>query len=346
MRIGAVGENLLERLAVRLRLGPRPLLETHATLLLAQALMVATKAGLIEALAAAPLTPREAAARCGSDERATAKLLGALAATGYVRPRRGRYALTGDARRWLLAEAPRSLRDNVLFRFVEWEWIGRLDDYLRSGRPLDIHAGMSPGQWGAYQRGMRSLAASLAGEVAWRTRVPRGARAMLDVGGAHGLYSAALCRRHPRLRAVVLDLPAAVEQAAGMLEDEGLGGRVAHRAGDALADDLGAGAFDLVLVSNLLHHFSLGQSRDLVRRAARALRPRGTLVVQELFTPDSSRSGQAAALADLYFAMTSESGTLSVEEIAAWQREAGLRPLRPVRFVSFPGAGQQPAVKP
>ena len=44
MRIGAVGENLLERLAVRLRLGPRPLLETHATLLLAQALMVATKA--------------------------------------------------------------------------------------------------------------------------------------------------------------------------------------------------------------------------------------------------------------------------------------------------------------
>jgi SAM-dependent methyltransferase len=347
MRIGAVGENLLERLAVRLRLGPRPLLETHATLLLAQALMVATKIGVIEALAAAPLTPGEVAARCGSDERATAKLLGVLEATGYVRSARGRYTLTPDARRWLLADSPHSLRDNVLFRFVELEWIGRLDRFLLSGRPLDIHAEMSPEQWGAYQRGMRSLAASLASEVAWRTKVPRGARAMLDIGGAHGLYSAALCRRHPTLEAVVLDLPAAVEQAAGMLEHEGLGGRIVHRAGDALTDDLGAGAFDLVLVSNLLHHFATGQSRDLVRRAARALRPGGVLVVQELFAPASARrAGQAAALADLYFAMTSESGTLPVDEIAAWQREAGLRPLRPVRFVSFPGAGQQSAVKP
>ncbi|HQT95740.1 MAG: hypothetical protein B7Z68_10190 [Acidobacteria bacterium 21-70-11] len=346
MRIGAVGENLLERLAVRLRLGPRPLLETHATLLLAQALMVATKAGVIEALAAAPLTPGEVAARCGGDERATAKLLGVLEATGYVRRSHGRCALTPDAQRWLLGGSPHSLRDNLLFRFVEWSWIGRLDDFLLSGRPLDIHAEMSPEQWGAYQRGMRSLAASLAREVAWRTKVPRGARAMLDIGGAHGLYSAALCRRHPTLEAVVLDLPAAVEQAAGMLEHEGLGGRIAHRAGDALTDDLGADAFDLVLVSNLLHHFAAGQSRDLVRRAARALRPGGVLVVQELFAPASARrAGQAAALADLYFAMTSESGTLSVDEIAAWQREAGLRPLRPVRFVSFPGAGQQSAVK-
>jgi SAM-dependent methyltransferase len=347
MRIGPVGENLLERLAVRLRLGPRPLLETHATLLLAQSLMVAIGSGLIEALAAAPLTAGETAARCGTDERATAKLLGVLEATGYVRSGRGRYGLTADARRWLLAGSPRSLRDNVLFRSVEWEWIGGLDRFLRSGRPLDIHAEMSAEQWGSYQRGMRSLAASLAGEVAWRTTVPRRARAMLDIGGAHGLYSAALCRRHPRLEAVVLDLPAAVAHSAALLELEGLGGRIVHRAGDALADDLGVGAFDLVLVSNLLHHLTTDQSRALVRRAAGALRPGGVLVIQELFAPVSSRrAGQAGALADLYFAMTSESGTLSVDEMAAWQRDAGLRPRRPVRFVSFPGAGQQSAVKP
>jgi hypothetical protein len=53
-----------------------------------------------------------------------------------------------------------------------------------------------------------------------------------------------------------------------------------------------------------------------------------------------------AALADLYFALTSESGTLSVDDLAAWQRDAGLKPRRPIRFLSFPGAGQQNAVKP
>jgi len=334
--------------AILLRLGPRPLLETHGTLLLAQALMVATKVGVFEVLAAAPLTAGEVASRCGTDERATGKLLGVLEATGYLRALPdARYALTADARRWLLEGSTHSLHDNLMFRFVEWEWIGRLDQFVRTGNPLDIHAEMSPEQWEAYQRGMRSLAGAFAREVVLRTPVPSGARSMLDIGGSHGFFSVALCRRYPALRAEVLDLPGAVAQAASILAREGLGDRVKHRAGDALADDLGEETFDLILVSNLVHHFAHEQGRELVRRAAGALRSGGVLVIQELFALSSDRrAGQIAALADLYFALTSESGTLSVEELATWQKEAGLRPRRPIRFVSFPGAGQQNAVKP
>jgi SAM-dependent methyltransferase len=347
MRIAAVGENLLERLAVRLRVGPRPLLETHGTVLLARALMAATRAGVFEALAAGPLGAAEVAARCGTAEHATAALLAVLETARYVRSAGGRYALAPDARRWLLAGSASSLRDNVLFRFTEWPWIEGLDRFLATGRPLDIHAGMSPEQWGAYQRGMRSLATVLAREVAWRTPVPRRARTMLDLGGGHGLYSVALCRRHGTLAAVVLDLPEALAQAPVPPVPDGLGDRIEFRAGDARAADLGAAAFDLVLASNLLHHFDPAQGRDLVRRAALALRPGGILVVQELFAPATARRrGQLTALADLYFAMTSLAGSRSAAELAAWQREAGLRPRRPLRFLSFPGAGQQSAVKP
>ncbi len=348
MRIGPVAENLLERVAILLRLGPRPLLETHGTLLLAQALMVGTKVGVFEALAPSPLTAGELASRCGTNERATGKLLGVLEATGYVRAAAdGRYVITSDARRWLLESSAVSLHDNVLFRFVEWDWIGRLERFVVTGEPLDIHAEMSREQWDLYQRGMRSLAGSLAREVVLRTPVPRGARAMLDVGGSHGFFSVALCRRHPGLRAEILDLPGAIAQAAAILEHEGLGDRVTQRAGDALTEDLGAAAFDLVFVSNLLHHFEPAQSRELIRRAARALRPGGILVIQELFAlSPTRRAGQTATLADLYFALTSKSGALSVEDLAAWQAEVGLRPRKPIRFVSFPGAGQQSAVKP
>jgi len=347
LRIGPVAESLLERVATLLRLGPRPLLETHGTLLLAQALMVATKVGVVEVLAAAPLTAGEVASRCGTDERATAKLLGVLEATGYLRASNdARYALTADARRWLLVGSTHSLHDNVMFRFVEWEWIGRLDHFVLTGTPLDIHAEMSPEQWEAYQRGMRSLASAFSREVVLRTPVPRGARSMLDIGGAHGFFSVALCRRHSALRAEVLDLPGAVTQAAPILAREGLGDRVTHRSGDALTEDLGEEAFDLVFVSNLVHHFTPEQGRGLVQRAARALRPGGVLVIQELFAlPSGRRAGQVAALADLYFALTSRSGTLAVEDLATWQMEAGLKPRRPLRFLSFPGAGQQSAAK-
>ncbi len=348
MRIGPVAESLRDRVALLLRLGPRPLLETHASLLLAQALMVATKVGVFEALGASSLTPGEVASRCGIDERVTSKLLRVLAATGYVRAATGdAYELTGDARTWLLADGARSLRDDVLFRFVEWDWIARLESFVVSGRPLDIHSEMSEPQWGLYQRGMRSLAGAIAPEVARRTPVPRGARALLDIGGSHGFFSVVLCRRHPRLRAQVLDLGRAIAHSAPVLAREGLGERVVHRVGDARSDEFGVDAFDVVFMSNLIHHFDDVVGRDVIRRATRALHPGGLLVVQEFFAPSSKEGGgQSGALADLYFALTSQAGTQSFERLAAWQREAGLKPRRPLRLLSFPGFGQQNATKP
>jgi 2-polyprenyl-3-methyl-5-hydroxy-6-metoxy-1,4-benzoquinol methylase len=348
MRIGAIAESVRERLAVMLRIGPRPLLETHATLLLAQSMMVGTKVGLFEALAETPLTPAELATRCGLDARATGALARVLAATDYLRGRAdGRYELTNDARTWLLADSPRSLADNLRFRFIECDWIARLEGFVRSGRPLDIHNEMIPAQWDLYQRGMRALATVQAREVTWRTPIPRHARTLLDIGGAHGLFAVALCRHHPRLRATILDLPEAVAWAAPLLAREGMGDRVVHQAGDALDAELGSDCYDVIFIANVLHHFKAEQSQGLIERAAHALRPRGVLVIQELFAlPTTRRPGQVAALADLYFALTSEAGTLSVDQLAAWQKAAGLRPRRPLRFVSFPGAGQQSAVKP
>jgi hypothetical protein len=46
------------------------------------------------------------------------------------------------------------------------------------------------------------------------------------------------------------------------------------------------------------------------------------------------------------FALTSQSGTWTPEEMAAWQRDAGLRPRRPLHFRTVPGAGAQVAAKP
>jgi SAM-dependent methyltransferase len=168
----------------------------------------------------------------------------------------------------------------------------------------------------------------------------------LDVCDAHGLLSVAICRRHPDLRAVILELPEAVEHAAPLLAREGLGDRVAHRPGNALTDDLGTEAWDVILVSSLVHHFDDATNRALAKRIARALRPGGTFVIQELYRPASPKeAGQIGALLDLYFALTSQSGTWSFEEMAAWQREAALKPLKPIRFATVPGIGQQAAVK-
>ena len=170
---------------------------------------------------------------------------------------------------------------------------------------------------------------------------------MLDIGGSHGYFSVALCRRHPGLRAVVLDLPQAVEKAAPILAREGMGDRVVHRAGDALTEDFGTDAYDLILIWSLVHHFDESTNRRLVRRTARALRPGGVLAIGEAIRAKTpAKANQLTAFFDLYFSLTSEAGVWTFDEMASWQRDAGLDPRRPIRLITAPGAGIQSATRP
>jgi predicted O-methyltransferase YrrM len=340
-------ENPIERLVKRLNLAPQPLLETQMAFSLSRLIMVGTKLGVFEALADGPATSAEIAERCGTSEVGTEKLLFALTGAEYLRAENGGYALTPVARKWLLRDSPNSLVDKMLFQFHEWEYMERSEDYVRTGQPLELHSMTDEEEWDSYQRGMRSIANAFAPEAVRRMPVPKGATEMLDIGGSHGYYSVALCRKHDGLRSTILDLPQAIEQAAPLLAEEGMGDLVVHRAGDALTDDLGTETYDLVLIAQLVHHFSEEQNRELAARVARALRPGGVYAVLDEFRPRTPKdAGQIGAVLEFYFALTSQSGTWAVEEIADWQRGAGLKPRRPINFRTVPGLGIQAAEKP
>jgi predicted O-methyltransferase YrrM len=346
MRFGTIPQNPLEWVLLSSGLVPTPLLDTYAVAW-SRVVMTATQLKLFEALAAGALTANEVAARAGTDARATEKLLNVLVGLRYLTLKKDRYQLAPVARRWLLPSSSHSVRDNILQRYVEWKWMEHFEEFVLHGTPLDVHATMSREDWALYQRGMRAQAGMIAPEVARRTPVPRGARDLLDIGGSHGYFSVLICRRHPSLRATVLDLPSAVEHAAPLLAAEGMGDRVAHRAGNVLTDDLGVAAYDVVFIFSLLHHFDDRTNRELMCRVARALRPGGVVVIGDAIRAPSPRSaGQVGTFFDFYFALTSQAGTWTFAEMAAWQREAGLLPRKPIRLLMALGTGLQVAMKP
>lgn len=284
---------------------------------------------------------------CALNPRAVEVLLGALVSTRYLRYSDNRYQLTAKSRKWLAPQKQWSLYDYIPHVRDVWRIADGLEQFVRDGKALEIHeSGFEASQWSRYQRAMRSLAAGAAAEVSRRLRIKAGVKSMLDIGGSHGFYSVALCRKHPGLTATILDLPEAIEHAAPILAQEGMGERVRHKAGNALTDELGEQVYDLVFISNLVHHFTLAQNRDLAVRAARALKPGGALVIQELIRPQSPNSGdQAGQVLNLFFALTSTSGTWSIAEIKAWLREAGLAPKRPIFLRSIPGTAQVYGIK-
>ena len=257
-------------------------------------------------------------------------------------------SLTPRSRAWLLSSGRSSVRDKLLLQAAEWRWIESLEQFVRSGRPLDFHDAMSAEERDLYHRGMRALAGVAGPEVARCTPVARGARRMIDLGGSHGHFAAEICRRHRSLSGEVMDLPEAVETAAPLLGAEGLGERLVHVAGDATTADLGVEQYDLVLMSNLAHHLDAEQNAELARRVARALRPSGAFVIQEPARAERpGRQRQIPALLGLYFAMQSRPGvrTWSIEEMAGWQRAAGLKVRRARHLRTAPGWVQQAAIK-
>jgi hypothetical protein len=69
-------------------------------------------------------------------------------------------------------------------------------------------------------------------------------------------------------------------------------------------------------------------------------------VIQELIRPESPDSGdQIGQVLNLFFALTSTSGTWSIPEMEAWLRSAGLKLQRPVFLRSIPGTAQILATK-
>jgi 2-polyprenyl-3-methyl-5-hydroxy-6-metoxy-1,4-benzoquinol methylase len=161
---------------------------------------------------------------------------------------------------------------------------------------------------------------------------------MLDIGGSHGLFSIELCKKHPGLSSTIMELPGAIDAASAIAKRYDKTGRVKYVAGNALNDDLGKEKYDLIMINNVVHHFTDEQNYALAKKVVDALKPGGIYAIGEFVRATKpGEGGVIAATSGLYFSLTSSSGTWSTSEIEAWQKDAGLNIEKPVAPLSMPG---------
>src|SRR5262249_61573958 len=111
-----------------------------------------------------------------------------------------------------------------------------------------------------------------------------------------------------------------------------------HVAGNALTDDLGTAEYDLVLIINVVHHFSADQNQGLAVKVARALKAGGVYAIGDVIRPETpGEGGVIAATLDLYFSLTSSSGNWSASGMQSWQKNAGLTHTQTLAAMSIPG---------
>jgi 2-polyprenyl-3-methyl-5-hydroxy-6-metoxy-1,4-benzoquinol methylase len=325
MRLGLRADNLVERVAGWLNLAPQPLAQAFFGMMAARTLMAGERLGVFTALADGAATAEELAARLKLSPEGTRALLEALVSCKAVERRRGRYRLAERAQRWLDPRSQHYVGGFLEFNYTQWEWWGHLEDAVRTGSPVDIHH-FSPEdpRWRAYIHAMHQLARMSAPEVARAIPLPRGAREVLDLGGAHGWFAAELCRQHRGLRATVLDLEGSVRVGREIISSAGMSHLVTHREGDLLTSELG-GPYDAVLLFQVVHHLSPAQNVALLRRVRAALSRQGTLAVLEYMREDHEAPASAASLIGLHYFLTSKAAAYTPAEVEGFLDDAGFR---------------------
>jgi ubiquinone/menaquinone biosynthesis C-methylase UbiE len=338
--------NPAEWLALRAGLVPQPAAEAWGGMALSGMVVAAVRSGVTARLAGGEATTPKIAADLGLDPLPTQLLLDCLRSGGYVAERSGRYRLTRRGRRWLDPASQLSVAAYVEGAGDYWSWWAGLPDAMRTGTSSGSHeAGPRDPYWPRYLAGQRELARLSAPEITRKLPMPRRPRALLDLGGGHGWYSASLCRRYPRLTATVLDLPGSAAVGREVIADAGLSERVRFRDGDVTSADLGDG-YDAVLCFNLTHHLGAGQIADLFRRARKALNPGGTFAVLDVFADHGRRTQAHADMLALFVYLSSGAQIHTPAELAGWLRDAGFAAPRKVRVLRVPGLALQVARNP
>lgn len=258
-----------------------------------EALRAAVELDLFTHLAAGRHTAAELAAACGARPRGVRILADFLVLVGLLRKDGERYTLTPEADAFLNRNSPAYLGGALEFLLAPElrDCFRELPAAVRRGGTATSAEGtVSPDNpvWVAFARAMapvmRLPADLLAGLVGGETDRPL---RVLDVAAGHGLFGLAVARRYPRATVTALDWPGVLAVATENARAAGVGDRHTLRPGDAFAVDWG-GPYDVVLLTNFLHHFDVPTCERLAAKAHAALAPGGRALTLE-FIPNPDR---------------------------------------------------------
>jgi SAM-dependent methyltransferase len=322
------------------------------------ALMAALDLDLFTRIAQGAATTAELAEECLVTRRGLRILLDHLVIMGFLRKvaRKGgdsAYLLTPECALYLDRRSPSSMAGAMKFladpRMTE---IARdITEAVRSGGTLMPDGGTTQREfagWVEFARGMAPMMQGPAEFIAelvtgagarprppftskapTRSRVaPQGKLRVLDVAAGHGLFGIAIARRHPQAEIVALDWPAVLQVAKENARQAGVTERYRTLPGSAFEVDFGSG-YDLVLLTNFLHHFDRATNVQLLRRAQAALKPGGRALALE-FVPDEDRVSppMAAGFALIMLLDTPAGDAYTFRELDGMFREAGFAPAR------------------
>jgi ubiquinone/menaquinone biosynthesis C-methylase UbiE len=293
-------------------------------------LATAIQAKVFDLLDAAPKTAEELAQASGNSVRGLRILMNALVGFQFLAKNSdGRYFLTPESAAFLVSSKP-----GYLGKFVEFSGLKMIQTWLplpevvKTGKPSTAVNQQTTGD-SFFQELVEPIFAMSypATQVAGQALGLANAKApikLLDLGTGSGVWGIGLAQQSPQVTVTAQDSPSVLDVTRRMAARFNLTDRFQFLPGDFHTMDFGSG-YNLVTLGHILHMLSVDQCRQLLKKAAAALTPKGAIVISE-FLVNQDRSGPVMPLifAVNMLAHTENGDTYSFEQISDWLKEAGL----------------------
>lgn len=258
-----------------------------------EALKAAIELEVFTAIAEGNTTAAEIAKRCQTSEKGMRVLCDFLTTIEMLTKQGDHYALTLDSSVFLDKRSPAYVGGAIEFlaspllagsaKFMK-------ESVQKGGTALEDDGTLGPENpvWVTFARAMAPLM-SLPSQLIARLVDPRAERKLkiLDIAAGHGLFGIAFAQNNPQAEITALDWKAVVAVAKENAEKAGIANRFNTIEGSAFDVDFGSG-YDLVLLTNFLHHFDPPTCETLLRKVHAALADGGRAVTLE-FVPNEDR---------------------------------------------------------
>jgi len=277
---------------------------------LSAALKGAIELDLFSAIAEGNATAEALATRCQASTRGVRILCDYLAAVGFLRKTDGRYTLDPESGPLLDRHSPLYVGSAIRFLaspVVMQSFADVAGAVRKGGTVVDAGGATAPEHpmWVDFARAMAPLAGLAAQLLANLLDADAGRPwHVLDIAAGHGLFGITLAARNPRASVVALDWANVLTVAEENARAAGVADRFRTVPGSAFTVDYGRD-YDLVLLTNFLHHFDEEACVAVLRKVHAALRPGGRAVTVEMISDENRVTPPEAAT----FALVMLAGT-------------------------------------
>jgi 2-polyprenyl-3-methyl-5-hydroxy-6-metoxy-1,4-benzoquinol methylase len=288
---------------------PLPIFHAVNAFQVSKALNGALELDLFTALAEGHTSAEQLAAHCRASERGCRILCDFLTMHGLLTKEGNRWGLSPETALFLNRKSPAYMGDTVKFLQAP-EFLRYYDDIAGSvrkgGAVLDDEGTVGPENpiWVNFAHNMAPIMAGAAMDIAQLLGDGGGESwKVLDIAAGHGLFGIEIAKTNPQAQIVALDWAAVLEVAKGNATKAGVIDRYQTLAGSAFDVNYGEG-YDLVLLTNFLHHFDRPTCVGLMKRCFAALKPGGRVVTLE-FIPNDDRVTPASNASFAFIALVS-----------------------------------------